>query len=177
MNGKSRKMADVYYIPNLKSNIISLGQATEDDCDIRMRGEELTMHDQNRKLLATANRSRYRLYKVRMGLKEDTSLHLSRSNESSKWHARLGHVNLETMREMIQRELVLGIPSINIEKEVCGSCLKGKQARQVFPQATQYRANKKLQLLHGDLCGPITPRTQGGKKYIFVVIDDYTRYM
>ena len=100
------------------------------------------------------HRSLNRLYKVRIGLKQYTSLHLTRSSESRKWHARLGHVNLETMRAMIQRELVLGVPSINIKKEVCGSCLKGKQARQVFPQATQYRANKKLQLLHGDLCGP-----------------------
>ena len=105
-----------------------------------------------------------------MGLKQDTSLHLTRSSESSKWLARLGHVNLETKRAMIQRELVLGVPSINIEKEVCGSCLKGKQARQVFPHATQYPANKKLKLLHADLCGPITPSTQGGKIYIFVAL-------
>lgn len=38
MDGESRKMTDVYYIPDLKSNIISLGQATEAGCDIRMRG-------------------------------------------------------------------------------------------------------------------------------------------
>ena len=55
MNGESRKMTGVYYILDLKSNIISLGQANEDGCDIQMRGEELTMHDQNEKLLATAN--------------------------------------------------------------------------------------------------------------------------
>ena len=54
MNGESRKMTGVYYILDLKSNIISLGQANEDGCDIHIRGEELTMHDQNRKLLATA---------------------------------------------------------------------------------------------------------------------------
>lgn len=80
------------------------------------------------------------------------------------------------MRSMIQREVVLGIPKLSIEREVCGSCLKGKQARQVFPQATQYRASKRLQLIHRDLCGPITSSTQGGR-YIFVLIDDYSRYM
>ena len=52
-----------------------------------------------------------------------------------------------------------------------------RKTSKVFSQATQYQANKKLQLLHGDLCGPITPSTQGGKRYIFVVIDDYVRYM
>ncbi|XP_048605138.1 uncharacterized protein LOC125582456 [Brassica napus] len=47
MNGDSRKMTDVYFIPDLKSNIISLGQATEAGCDVRMKGETLTMHDQS----------------------------------------------------------------------------------------------------------------------------------
>ncbi|XP_013633028.1 PREDICTED: uncharacterized protein LOC106338643 [Brassica oleracea var. oleracea] len=36
-NGEPRKITDVYYIPDLKSNIISLGQATESGCDIRMK--------------------------------------------------------------------------------------------------------------------------------------------
>lgn len=44
-NGETRIMSDVYYIPDLKRNIISLGQATEADCVIRLKGECLTMHD------------------------------------------------------------------------------------------------------------------------------------
>ena len=64
-----------------------------------------------------------------------------------------------------------------MEKNVCGSCLFGKQARQSFPQATTYRAEKVLELIHADLCGPITPATSAGNKYIFVMIDDHSRYM
>ena len=177
MNGDSRKMTDVYFIPDLKSNIISLGQATEAGCDVRMKGETLTMHDQSGKLLVTSRRSRNRLYKVRMGMRDTSRLYLTEDNESCKWHARLGHVNPETIRNMMQKELVLGLPNINIEKGVCRSCLLGKQSRQVFPKATSYRATKTLELLHGDLCGPITPNTQAGNKYVFVVIDDHSRYM
>ena len=82
-----------------------------------------------------------------------------------------------TMKTMIQKGLVSGIPNINVEKELCPSCLLGKQARQVFPQATTFRATKPLELIHGDLCGPITPSTPGGNRYIFVIIDDHSRYM
>lgn len=60
---------------------------------------------------------------------------------------------------------------------MCSSCLLGKQARKTFPKATAYRASKTLELLHGDLCGPICPSTPTGKRYIFVVINDHTRYM
>lgn len=63
---------------------------------------------------------------------------------------------------------------MSIEKEVCRSCLMGKQTRKLFPQATQFQATKKIQLIHGDLCGAITPAR---KQYTFVLIDDYSRYM
>lgn len=150
MNGDSRKMTEVYFILDLKSNIISLVKATEAGCDIRMRGEKLTMHDQQGKLLVTAKRSKNRLYKVCMGIKNVPCLYLNAEKESSRWHACLGHINHETLRSMIQKEIVLGIPSIEIEKQVCGSCLLGKQARRMFPKATSYRAEKALELFHGD---------------------------
>lgn len=56
MNGEARKMTDVYFIPDLRSNVISLGQAIESGCDIRLRGEHLTIHDQKGKLLVRVNR-------------------------------------------------------------------------------------------------------------------------
>ena len=177
MNGDARKMTDVYFIPDLKSNIITLGQATEAGCDIRLRGEELTMHDQHGKLLVKEKRSRNRLYKVYMGIWSNARLYLSSSTETNRWHSRLGHINLESLKGMIQKELVLGLTNITIEKEVCGSCFLGKQARHPFPKATTYRAVEVLELLHGDLCGPISPRTSTGNRYIFVGIDDNTRYM
>ncbi|XP_013615228.1 PREDICTED: uncharacterized protein LOC106338434 [Brassica oleracea var. oleracea] len=94
-----------------------------------------------------------------MGLKEAARLKITSISESTRWHARLGHVNLRTMKAMIQRELVTGIPSVQITKEICSSCLLGKQTRQVFPKATTYRASINLELVHGDVCGPITPST------------------
>ncbi|KAG7538693.1 Zinc finger CCHC-type superfamily [Arabidopsis suecica] len=110
-------------------------------------------------------------------LKNTTQLHLTTISEASRWHARLGHVNLETIKNMMQKELVQGIPQVSFEKEICGSCLLGKQTRQAFPKATLFRATEILELVHGDLCGPITPSTTAGNRYIFVLIDDHSRYM
>ena len=69
------------------------------------------------------------------------------------------------------------MPKIEVEKKVCDSCLLGKQARHVFPKATAYRATQRLELIHGDLCGPINPGTSAGNRYVFVLIDDNSRYM
>ena len=34
-----------------------------------------------------------------------------------------------------------------------------------------------LELIHGDLCGPITPATNGGRRYFLLLVDDCSRYM
>ena len=46
-----------------------------------------------------------------------------------------------------------------------------------FPQATSYRATHNLELIHGDLCRPITPSTSARNIYIFMLINDHSRYM
>ena len=74
-NGETRTMTEIYYILDLKSSIICLGQAKESGCDVRLRGDYLTMHDRDGKFLVKANKSRKRLNKVYIGLKEYLCLH------------------------------------------------------------------------------------------------------
>jgi transposase InsO family protein len=73
--------------------------------------------------------------------------------------------------------MVRGMPLIQHVDEFCDGCALGKQHRTPFPQATTYRASRALELVHGELCGPITPPTAGGKKYFLLIVDDYTRFM
>jgi hypothetical protein len=53
----------------------------------------------------------------------------------------------------------------------------GKQRRTSFPRVTKYRADKLLELVHGDICGPITPSTPSGKRLFLLLVDDKSRYM
>lgn len=57
----------------------------------------------------------------------NTCLQLMKLGDSANWHARVGHVGIETMRKMINKEIFTGIPDIIIEKETCESCLWGKK--------------------------------------------------
>lgn len=41
----------------------------------------------------------------------------------------------------------------------------------------KYRAKDWLDLVHGDLCSPVTPATNGGKHYILLLVDDVSRSM
>ncbi|KNA02863.1 hypothetical protein SOVF_214620, partial [Spinacia oleracea] len=163
-SGEKKILENVYFIPDLRSNIISLGQATEAGCEVRMKDEVFRLLDRSGKLLMETTRSKNRLYKVVLEVDNIKCLQMIGISESSKWHARLGHVNLDTIKLMITKELVSGIPKIAIEKETCVSCLLGKQTRQSFPQTTSYRASQVLELIHGDLCGPISPPTPARKR-------------
>uniref|UniRef100_A0A8R7UCL9 Integrase catalytic domain-containing protein n=1 Tax=Triticum urartu TaxID=4572 RepID=A0A8R7UCL9_TRIUA len=55
--------------------------------------------------------------------------------------------------------------------------LAGKQRRIPFPQKAKYRAEKQLELVHGDLCGPIAPATPSGRRHFLLLVDDCSRYM
>ncbi|KAI3716013.1 hypothetical protein L6452_23046 [Arctium lappa] len=170
-------VTDIYYIPKLKSNILSLGQATEVGCDVRMRQDYLTLHDPSGRLLVKSVRSPNRLYKISLKIGKLICLHTRIEDDTWRWHARLGHISFKTIKAMSQQEMVYGLPKIREEKKLCESCLVRKQTRQIFPKASMFRASKPLELLHADLCGLLTPPTIAHNKYIFVIIDDFSRYM
>ncbi|KAL8090107.1 hypothetical protein AgCh_039543 [Apium graveolens] len=73
--------------------------------------------------------------------------------------------------------MVRGFPGIQEVKEVCSGCLMSKQTRKPFPSKANYTAARALELIHGDLCGPIEPAIMGGNKYFLLLVDDFSRYM
>nr|GEX84484.1 hypothetical protein [Tanacetum cinerariifolium] len=55
-------------------------------------------------------------------------------------------------------------------------CLMGKAKRKSFQSKTTPSLNRRLQLLHMDLCGPMRVASINGKRYVLVIVDDYSRY-
>lgn len=70
-----------------------------------------------------------------------------------------------------------GLPPIDHVNQVCESCLAGKRWRRLFPVASKYHAPHLLDLVHADLCGPITPEMPGGKQSFLLLVDDKSRFM
>jgi transposase InsO family protein len=71
--------------------------------------------------------------------------------------------------------MVHGIPQFKIPSTVCATYMVGKQHRDPIPKHNNWRATEKLQLIHADLCGPISPISNSKKRYIICFIDDFTR--
>jgi transposase InsO family protein len=169
---------DVFYIPKLKSNLISLGQLTETGHKIGMDDDWLEVVDKlSGKLIMKVLRTKNRLYKIEMQPARPVCLMGSIEEPAWLWHARLGHVNFRSMKVLGEKEMATGVPKITHPEQVCHGCLAGKQTRKAFPYTTSFRADKPLQLVYVDWCGPITPATPAGNNYFMLLVDDFSRWM
>ena len=91
------------------------------------------------------------------------------------WHLCFGHLHYGGLKELAKKGMVHGLPDMDYTKQFCEGCVIGKQARNSFPKRAEYRARNLLELIHTDICGPITPSSFGGKRYFITFIDDLTR--
>lgn len=72
-------------------------------------------------------------------------------------------------------KMVCGLPELFASTIVCFDCVKGKQHREPMSKKSQWRASHKLQLVHANICGPITPPSNNQNRHILCFIDDYSR--
>ena len=98
---------------------------------------------------------------------------ISHDDNTYLWHLRLGHINLDRINRLVKdgplRDLNVGtLP-------VYESCLEGKMKKRPF-SAKGNRAQEPLELIHSDVCGPMTTQARGGYEYFVTFVDDYSRY-
>ncbi|GJZ34654.1 retrovirus-related pol polyprotein from transposon TNT 1-94 [Tanacetum coccineum] len=98
-------------------------------------------------------------------------------NKSWLWHRRLNHLNFGTINDLARKDLVRGLPRLKFEKDyLCSACQLGKRKKHTHKPKTENTNLEVLNTLHMDLCGPMRVQTINGKKYILVIIDDYSRF-
>ena len=92
-------------------------------------------------------------------------------------HRRLGHMGKTAMARLGKEELVRGLEGGVVgEMGVCRGCELGKPlAKPHPPKDASFRATKKLELVHADLAGPMRQESWGGARYLFVLVDDFSR--
>nr|GEW75630.1 hypothetical protein [Tanacetum cinerariifolium] len=99
------------------------------------------------------------------------------STKSWLWHQRLSHPNFDTINDLARNDLVSGLPKFKYHKEhLCPSCEQGKSKRASHPPKPVLNSRQRLHLLHMNLCGPMRIASINGKRYVLVIVDDYSRY-
>nr|GEZ16398.1 hypothetical protein [Tanacetum cinerariifolium] len=104
---------------------------------------------------------------------------LSKASKTKSWlwHRRLSHLNFGAINHLARQGLVRGLPKLKFEKDhLCSACAMGKSTKKTHKPKSEDTNQEKLYLLHMDLCGPMRVESINGKKFILVIVDDYSRF-
>ncbi|GJW14127.1 ribonuclease H-like domain-containing protein [Tanacetum coccineum] len=89
----------------------------------------------------------------------------------------LNHLNFGTINDLARKDLVRGLPRLKFEKDhLCSACQLGKSKKFSHRPKSENTNMEVLHTLHMDLCGPMRVQSIKGKKYILVIVDDYSRF-
>ncbi|GKE96050.1 retrovirus-related pol polyprotein from transposon TNT 1-94 [Tanacetum coccineum] len=93
------------------------------------------------------------------------------------WHRRLSHLNFDYINLLSKKDIVIGLPKLKyVKDQLCSSCDLSKAKMSSFKTNAVPSSKGRLNLLHMELCGPMRVESINGKKYILVIVDDYSRY-
>ena len=80
-NGEHHALTDVYYIPQLRFSIISIGQLDERGSEVLIKDGVLRIRDREQQLLAKVKRSLNRLYLLDLKVEQSVCLAVRHSEE------------------------------------------------------------------------------------------------
>ena len=96
-------------------------------------------------------------------------------NDSATYlrHCRLGHIGVKRMKKLHADGL---LESLDYESlGACEPCLMGKMTKTLF-SGTMERATVLLEIIHTDVCGPMSVEARGGYHYFLTFTDDLSIY-
>ncbi|GKA25650.1 retrovirus-related pol polyprotein from transposon TNT 1-94 [Tanacetum coccineum] len=170
----------VYYVEGLNHNLFSVGQICDADLEVAFQKSTCYICDLKGNDLLTGSRGTD-LYSITL---QDTStpnpiclMAKASSSQAWLWHRHLSHLNFDSTNLLSKNDIVTGLPKLKFIKDhLCSSCELGKAKRKSFQTKTTPSSKRRLEILHMDLCGPMRVESFNGKKYILVIVDDYSIY-
>ncbi|KAI3453969.1 hypothetical protein Pfo_010632, partial [Paulownia fortunei] len=170
-------LRNCYYVPNITRNLISVALLFRQGYYVHFSSMAVDIF-LNKALICKGclNNDLYVLKPTDSLLYHTTSnkrIKLSPTNETFLWHLRLGHINLNKIQRLVRDD---SLSDLEVESlPVCESCLEGKMTKRPFT-SKGLRAKEVLELVHSDVCGPISVQARGGYEYFITFTDDYSRY-
>ncbi|KAI3715155.1 hypothetical protein L6452_22125 [Arctium lappa] len=167
----------VSYVEGLGHNLFSIGQFCDKELEVNFKAKRCSVRTEDGKELLVGTR-KLNLYTINLSkVKTDNEVCLlskASMQQSWLWHRRLSHLNFRYINKMVMGNLVKGLPELNYVKEHL--CEKGKMKKAAHKPKTEPSTSSPLELLHMDLYGPMRTQSINNKKYVLVIVDDYSRY-
>ncbi|KAJ9546735.1 hypothetical protein OSB04_019278 [Centaurea solstitialis] len=93
----------------------------------------------------------------------------------SAW--RNGNLYSTDMNKLVSKRLVKGLAETRLSKDtLCPACEKGKMRISSHPPKMDTNSKSPLDMIHMDLCGPMRVESLDRKKYMLVLVDEFSRF-
>nr|GEW39489.1 retrovirus-related Pol polyprotein from transposon TNT 1-94 [Tanacetum cinerariifolium] len=170
----------VYFGKGLGHNLFSVGQFYDSNLEVAFRRNACFIRNLEGVDFLKGDRTT-NLYSINLHEMASVSpmclMDRASPTKSWLWHQRLSHLNFDTINDLAKNDLVFGLPKFKYYKEhLCPSCKQGKSKRASHPPKPVPNSRQRLHLLHMDLCGPMRIASINGKRYVLVIVDNYSRY-
>ena len=177
--GKSKEFVihKVLYVPNLACNLFSVRAAASKGKSVKFIDDKCWIYNRAGDVCGMGSLVD-KLYHLDCELvpSESVSVAFEKSRVIDLWHQRLGHPGKQCLSLTVNKQLVSGINVSKMEElSFCEGCVEGKIHHQSFQPVGEIRSTEKLQLVHSDVCGPMSTDSIGGRKYFVTFTDDYSR--
>ncbi|GJW57143.1 retrovirus-related pol polyprotein from transposon TNT 1-94 [Tanacetum coccineum] len=170
----------VYYVEGLGHNLFLVGQFCDSDLEVAFRKHTCFVRNLEGVDLLLGPRGT-NLYSLSIGDIMASSpiclLLKAAKTKSWLWHRRLSYLNFGAIYHSARHGLVRSLPRIKFEKDHLYFAYDlGKSKKQSHKLKSEDTNQEKLYLLHMDLCRPMRIASVNGKKYILVIVADYSRF-
>ena len=112
-NGKQGSIEDVYYVPDMKNNILSLGQLLEKGYSIFKEDKFMFLKDKYGRTIAKTEMSKNRMFKLNLKNIQEICLQAKSEDKATLWHMRFGHLHYGGLKELASKIMVHGMPSMD----------------------------------------------------------------
>lgn len=166
---------NVLLVPRLAKNLFSVGACAAKGFRVIFEENNVEI-SRNGVVEATGVRQSNSLY--RMFIREPRSCREANVTalDLSLWHERLGHIHKRAISGLVKRDLVKGVKVKNAEEFFCEVCQLGKLHKLPFNQVKDKVDRLPGELIHSDVCGPMSTQSLGGARFFVLFTDDATSY-
>ncbi|KAJ9535146.1 hypothetical protein OSB04_un001776, partial [Centaurea solstitialis] len=171
---------NVAHVEGLNHNLFSIGKFCDKDLEVNFNKRRCAVRTEwGRELLVGTRKTNLYTIKLRHMLANKSQCLITKksSHQSLLWHRRLSHLNYRYLDRLVKQRLVSGIPMIKFEPDqMCSGCAQGKMKRASHPPKPEQGSKSPLSLIRMDLCGPMKTVSLAGRKYVLVIVDDFSRF-
>ena len=155
--GVTQVITDVFYIPELKNNLLSIRQLQERGVAILVQHGVCRVYHPKKGLIMQTAMSTNKMFILLAKIlsKAPTCFQTILEDNTHLWHCRYGHLSFKGLRTLQHKQIVRGLPQLKAPSKICTDYMVGEQHRDAIPKKSLWRASQRLQLVHADIYGYI----------------------